>query len=369
MDRPGDPAALLDDDATNGGLGLAVWGFTTVVAVILGFASWQYAPPHPEGAEESRVVALPASDEITGSIAVAERGAGGVAPARVVGGSRITPMALSPGESPATSRDIDQLRAEMRDLQRRMAQMGLSGDGLSRRLDRLEQRLTTLASASAPAPAATAAPPSEPAHEAAAPTAAPAATPVAAREAAPRVVAAGEAAADARRLPQPRPESDLPIVTGSLPPKPAAPGKADRQATAPAVPSIETVTVKPLASAAQPPAPVPAPTPAPHPAPHADASPVAAPTGTIAAIDLGGYRSLVSLKKSWSDLTERYTEFGNGIEALARLRETDTGMEARLVAGPYPSQNDAAKACIRLRALGVTCAVTGFTGQPLAAIR
>ena len=173
MDRPGDPAALLDDDATNGGLGLAVWGFTTVVAVILGFASWQYAPPHPEGPEETRVVALPASDEITGSIAVAERGAGGVAPARVVGGSRITPMALSPGESPATSRDIDQLRAEMRDLQRRMAQMGLSGDGLSRRLDRLEQRLTTLASAAAPAPAATAVTPSEPAHEAAAPAAAP----------------------------------------------------------------------------------------------------------------------------------------------------------------------------------------------------
>lgn len=362
MDRPGDPAALLDDDATNGGLGLAVWGFTTVVAVILGFASWQYAPPRPDGAEETRVVALPAADEITGSIAVAERGAGGVAPARVVGGSRITPMALSPGEAPATSRDIDQLRAEMRDLQRRMAQMGLSGDGLSRRLDRLEQRLTTLASASAPAPAATPAPPTEPAHEA---TAAPAATPVAAREAAPRVVATGEVPADARRLPQPRPESDLPIVTGSLPPKPAAPGKTDRQASAPAVPSIETVTVKPLASAAQPPAPAPAP----HPAPQAEASPVAAPTGTIAAIDLGGYRSLVSLKKSWSDLTERYTEFGNGIEALARLRETDTGMEARLVAGPYPSQSDAAKACIRLRALGVTCAVTGFTGQPLAAIR
>ncbi|NLH81541.1 MAG: hypothetical protein GX458_11945, partial [Phyllobacteriaceae bacterium] len=97
---------------------------------------------------------------------------------------------------------------------------------------------------------------------------------------------------------------------------------------------------------------------------------IAPPGGGVAAIDLGGHRSLAALRKSWGDMSERYAEFGTGIEPLARLRETESGsMEVRLVAGPYPSPADAAKTCTRMRTLGVACSVTGYTGQPLSAIR
>lgn len=364
IDRPGDPVALLDDDAT-GGLGLAIWGFATVVAVVLGFASWQYAPPRAVESDVARLGAQPSSEDVTGSIVVAEPGASAALPARVVGGGRFAPMTLTAGDTPATTRDVEQLRADLRDLQRRIAQMGLSGDGVSRRLDRLEARLTTLAAtvppaatnetkavrvvAAEPAPsqAAPASPPQAPRAEAGAPVAAEAgATPP------PEVAASAETV----KLPLPRPELDPPIVTGSLPPKPVATAKTDRQSTS-ARPTVETVPVKPVAPVA---------------APASGAAPTVitpTPAPSVAAIDLGGYRSLASLKKSWSDMTERYAEFGTGIEALARLRETDSGMEARLVAGPYSSQEDAAKACLRMRALGVSCAVTGYTGQPLAAIR
>jgi hypothetical protein len=92
-------------------------------------------------------------------------------------------------------------------------------------------------------------------------------------------------------------------------------------------------------------------------------------SGEVAALDLGGYRSLVSLKKAWSDMTGRYGEFGAKMEPLARLRETEAGMEARLLAGPYASQTEAAKSCMRLKALGVGCAVTTYSGQPLGAVK
>lgn len=92
-------------------------------------------------------------------------------------------------------------------------------------------------------------------------------------------------------------------------------------------------------------------------------------SGEVAALDLGGYRSLSSLKKAWSDMTGRYGEFGAKMEPLARLRETETGMEARLLAGPYTSQTEAAKSCMRLKALGVGCAVTTYSGQPLGGVK
>ena len=93
------------------------------------------------------------------------------------------------------------------------------------------------------------------------------------------------------------------------------------------------------------------------------------PIGDTVAVDLGGYRSLATLKKSWSDLTDRYAEFGRNMEPLARLKETDSGMEVRLVAGPFPVPSDAAKLCLKLRAAGANCSVTGYGGQPIAGLR
>ena len=351
--RPTNPAALFEDDATrNGGLSLLVWGFGTVAAVVLGFASWQYAPPRPSE-PETHVAANPAADEVTGSIAAGERAATAstAASTRVIGGSRFPAVATAPSEPAATQRDLAELRGEIRDLHRTIAQMGLSGDAVSRRLDRLEGRIDGLAQAAPPAPIASVETPPPPG-------------PTVRSETVSTAPATALETAAAVRIPQPKPDADLPAVTGSVPAKAvAAPGKTDRE-TAPA--------------AAPPATPPPPAEPARAANAAADATKVTTtttstatlpPSGGVAAIDLGGHRSLQALRKSWTDMSERYAEFGTGIEPLARLRETDTGMEVRLVAGPYPTPSDAAKTCTRMRALGVACAVTGYTGQPLAAIR
>lgn len=339
-----------EDPARNGGFGLVIWGFATVAAVVLGFASWQFAPPRADG-DAVRMAGGPNADEITGSIVPGDRPA--PLPSRVIAPGKVGPLVLGadPNEPAVTIRDIEVLRADLRELQRRIAQMGLSGDGMSRRVDRLEERITVIASSvpSQPSPGET----------------------VAARDDSGASQAAGQPirtaggpteATATPRLPQPRPEADLPTVTGSVPPKAAttgSAGKLDREAT--------PVAPAPQAAVAAAPAPAQTPAAAPAPAEAAKTQPIGG--AAVAAIDLGGYRSLASLKKSWSDMSDRYAEFGHGIEPLARLRETDSGMEARLVAGPYSSQQEAAKACIRMKAFGVSCQVTGYTGQPLAAIR
>lgn len=148
------------------------------------------------------------------------------------------------------------------------------------------------------------------------------------------------------RIPQPRPDGELPAITGSVPAKAAppaptaVPAKSDREAATGAPPHEMARATAPTPSAI-----------------------------TVAALDLGGYRSLAALKQAWGDMSGRHAEFGSGVEPLARLHETDTGIEARLVVGPYPNQTEAAKGCVRLRTLGVACSVTGYGGQPLAALR
>lgn len=321
--RTGDPVAFLRDDvARDGGLGMAVWGFAAVISVVLGYASWQFHPPRDETLVTRALT--PDGEDATGSIATEETGGASTA-VRPVGGAKVAPLVLGASEQQPTMRDIVQIRADLRDLQRRIAQMGLAGDGVSRRLDRLEARLDTAAHTATP-------------HERTAADEAPAA----ARATSQALAKTDAAPADAVRIPQPRPEADLPAVTGSVPAKAAAaaaPGRDDREPTQAAADPPKAVTT------------------------------ASVPMGPIAALDLGGHRSLAALKKSWTDMSGRYAEFGGGIEPLARLNETEAGIEARLVVGPYPNPTEASKACVRLRTLGVACAVTGYTGQSLAAIR
>lgn len=329
--RTSDPMAFLRDDvAKGGGLGMAVWGFAAVISVVLGFASWQFRPPGDEMVETRALT--PDGEDATGSIAPAEVGAGTSTAVRSVGGARVAPLVLGAPDQQPTMRDFVQLRADLRDLQRRIAQMGLAGDGVSRRLDRLEARIDTASHT-----------PATRERTAAEETPAPARTPppsLAATEATQTPPASAPANADGVRIPQPRPEADLPTITGSVPTKAAtAPAKEDREPAQAATDPPKSVTTTTV------------------------------PMGPVAALDLGGHRSLAALKKSWTDMSGRYTEFGGGIEPLARLNETEAGIEARLVVGPYPNPTEASKACVRLRTLGVACAVTGYTGQPLSAIR
>lgn len=367
-------AALIDGESEGGGASLLAWGFVTVVAVVLGFASWQYAPPRAVPTEVARAdVSLPPADDITGSVATSERGQTTVTPSRIIGGGRVTPLPLGAGETVATSRDVDQLRAEIRDLQRRLAQVGNAGDTTTRRIDRLEEKMAGDLAAGREKLAALPPAPPQPTAPAATQTVAkspePAPAPLAEAQPAPPAPTPMERLAEAVRLPQPRPAADAPILTGTVPqkaaetPVEAAPAPKANRAPAPITPAPAPTAAATPAPETPPAVADPAPT-APRPA-----TPAPGPGENAAAVDLGGYRTVASLKRSWSDMADRYAEFGGRIEPLARLRETESGMEARLVAGPYATQADAAKACLRLHTMGVTCAVTTWSGQPLASLR
>jgi hypothetical protein len=428
-----DPSPFDDEDTTSGGLAFAGWGFATVVALTLGVASWQYAPPRTARLEVARAeVQLPDPTE-TGSVPRGDRPPVAV-PARVVGGDRVSPMPLAADVQIATSRDIDQLRSEVRELQRRLGQAGLSGDGLSRRLDRIEERLTVdpdlarekLARSAGPGerpdavrPAAEKqeiakaepAKPSPERGEAAKPVEPPktALERIEAKVAEPpkpaekvadsmpstsadKVPAAPDRmiveripvpAARPTDVPDPAPvrtaravptapaaaggDGEGPAVTGTIArTTPIVVGPPPAVAAAPAPPTVaaESAQVAPKGDLLAAPA-------------KSDPSAVAAkgdgftmPPATMppsseppAAIDLGGYRSLATLRKAWTDLSGRNAELGRGLAPLARLKETEAGIEARLLVGPFPSQTEAAKSCMRLRAAGVNCSVAVYSGQ------
>lgn len=348
--------ALADDGDTGGQvLSLALWGVGAALAVGVGVASWQYAPPHGTASEQAQIEAVvPRHDEITGSIGDTRRA---TANDQVVAAD-IVPQPLGADEHLATSRDIERLRADIDDLRRRLAETGTAGLDLGRRLDRIEQRLDTLPNAprsEAPAapgtPTAAIAPPPE--EFAALVAAAP-----------PEAMSTADAAAPAEmQAPQTTGAIDKPSSTIAVAPvfvAPPLPKPSPRGARA-----VEPAPTP--APAAQPPA-----TDAAKPATAArlDTPPLPPPgPAETAALDLGGYRSLSILKRAWSELALRHGDLGHGMQPLARLRETDGSVEARLLAGPFVNQTEAAKACMRLKAAGVGCAVTTYIGQSLAGLR
>ncbi|MDK9695852.1 MAG: SPOR domain-containing protein [Siculibacillus sp.] len=398
----------IDGETDGGGLSLLGWGFGSVVAFVLAFASWQYAPPRNNPAATIRAdVGAPDPSEITGSIAATDTGSTVAQSSRTVGIGRLAPIPLAVDETPATSRDIARLQAEIAEIRRRIVQIGMAGDGVSRRLDGIEERVSGLPTV--PDVASLPGIPEKPVADS--------------RTDADRTVAADAAKPEPRvaeRLPTPTPrpvhvpptggfDAEGPTTTGAVP-KPARPiesgeakaAKVDAPAEEKVVKSSRLAVATQAASpidAARPaatapegpprtatvPPPSPAPTTAtadeavaktvrvvsPQPPTTAAVPTASAPAsgGPAVAIDLGGYRTLASLRRAWSDTTLRHTELAKGYEPLARLRETDSGMEARLLAGPFADQTEAAKACLRIKALGGPCAVSTYSGQPVGGLR
>ena len=368
-------------EASGGGLALLGWGLGSVAALVLAFASWQYAPtPTASPVTVRAEVGQPDPSEITGSIGATEEGRTTVQPSRTFGVGRLAPLPLGADESPATSRDIDRLRVEISEIRRRIVQIGMAGEGISRRIDGIEERVTSAAPAAArPSPPLAAIAPAEPV--------------------APEGPRPATRTAERLPTPPPRPASAPPAVV------PTIPYDADGPTTTGAVPKSARHTDKPAAAdprpatpdaAAEDRAPKPAtgeaaaPTPPPaapsepprpvrvvgtQPGETAPAAPPAAaptpPPGAAApvAIDLGGFRSLASLRRAWADTATRHTALAKDLEPLARLRETESGMEARLLVGPFADQTEAAKACLRLKATGAVCTVATYAGQPIAGLR
>lgn len=96
-------------------------------------------------------------------------------------------------------------------------------------------------------------------------------------------------------------------------------------------------------------------------------APAAQPQAEQAGVDLGSYKSLAGLKRTWSEFEKRHAAVAQGLGAVAQIRETKDGMEIRLVAGPYPTPADAARACASFKTAGFSCAPSSFVGQPIKA--
>lgn len=82
------------------------------------------------------------------------------------------------------------------------------------------------------------------------------------------------------------------------------------------------------------------------------------------AISLGPESSLESARRRWNALTGRYPR---SLSALA-ARTVRNGSGARafeLLAGPFATEADAARACSELAGDGVPCDTTGYAGEPL----
>jgi hypothetical protein len=99
-------------------------------------------------------------------------------------------------------------------------------------------------------------------------------------------------------------------------------------------------------------------------APHAASEGV---TRTAFAIDLGTGSSLEILRARWSALRGNHAGALAELSPLVSVREdTKTGVELRLLAGPFANAEAAARACAALEARKVPCQTAVYEGQRLA---
>jgi hypothetical protein len=90
-------------------------------------------------------------------------------------------------------------------------------------------------------------------------------------------------------------------------------------------------------------------------------------TRTAFAIDLGTGSSLEILRARWSALRGNHTGALAELSPLVSVREdTKTGVELRLLAGPFANAEAAARACAALEARKVPCQTAVYEGQRLA---
>lgn len=81
------------------------------------------------------------------------------------------------------------------------------------------------------------------------------------------------------------------------------------------------------------------------------------------AIAIGWDRSVEGVRRRWSNLSWRYPRSLAGLAPRARSNRSGEAFE--LLAGPFASQSEAAKACASLAANGVPCNTTALGGEPI----
>jgi len=84
-------------------------------------------------------------------------------------------------------------------------------------------------------------------------------------------------------------------------------------------------------------------------------------------VDLGGYSSLGTLSKGWTELKDRQKTLLADLAPRASLSDKNGRLEVRLVAGPFTNAAHAITLCAQLQAKGRPCQPTLFIGQPVVA--
>jgi hypothetical protein len=157
-------------------------------------------------------------------------------------------------------------------------------------------------------------------------------------------------------------ERNLEDVTGSIPPKPAAPSTPVVSAPL-AAPAVATPTTPQSSASAS----TQTRTVAGHLATGTPAATESVATKTEFGIDVGGNASIEGLRTLWTTLKTAQPALFEGLRPVIAVREGKAGaVELRLVAGPVPNASIAARLCATLSAVSQSCQPTVFDGQRLA---
>jgi len=153
-------------------------------------------------------------------------------------------------------------------------------------------------------------------------------------------------------------ERNLEDVTGSIPPKAAAPSMPVLAAPLPAPqasppPQVTTASQSRVAAG--------------HLATGTPGAAESVATKTDFGIDVGGNASIEGLRTLWTTLKTAQPALFEGLRPVIAVREGKAGaVELRLVAGPLPNASIAARLCAALSAVSQPCQPTVFDGQRLA---
>jgi len=82
-------------------------------------------------------------------------------------------------------------------------------------------------------------------------------------------------------------------------------------------------------------------------------------------VDLGGYSSLATLNKGWTDMKQKQKQLLGNLAPRASLSDKNGRLEVRLVAGPFNNAAHAITLCAQLQAKGRRCQPTLYVGQPV----
>ena len=154
-------------------------------------------------------------------------------------------------------------------------------------------------------------------------------------------------------------ERNLEDVTGSIPPKTAAPSTPVLAAPLPAPQAATPLTQAAPSNQAR--------IAAGHLATGAPGAAESIATKTDFGVDVGGNASIEGLRTLWTTLKTAQPTLFEGLRPLIAVREGKAGaVELRLVAGPLPNASIAARLCAALSAVSQSCQPTVFDGQRLA---